>query len=108
VFLQLGTSCGDGRVTVTTVGELVSVLFGPCAGVGHVVLDPLPDPYTKGLTKHAGIERETAIASHSGMQWPPVVWTRTAHRAPPRPLECANGLAHEEANINVGQIDGCR
>jgi hypothetical protein len=108
MFLQLGTSCGDWRVRVTTVGELVSVLFGPCAGVGHVVLDPLPDPFAKALTKLAGMERETFIASHLGMQRPPVVRVRAAHRAPPRPPERANGLAHEETNIDVKQINRSR
>jgi hypothetical protein len=108
VFLQLGPSCGDGRVTVTTVGELVSVLFGPCAGVGHVVLDALPDQFAKALTKLAGIERETFIASHLGMQRPPVVRVRAAHRAPPRPPERADGLTHEETNIDVKHINRSR
>jgi len=40
MFLELGASRGGWRVRVTTVGELVSILFG--AGVGRVLLDPLP------------------------------------------------------------------
>jgi hypothetical protein len=108
MFLKLGTSCSGWRVRVTTVGELVSVLFGPCAGVGHVVLDPMPDPFAKALTKLAGIERETFIASHLGMRRPPVVRVRAAHRAPPRPPKRANDLAHEETNIDVKQINRSR
>src|SRR5215211_4662193 len=33
----------DGReVRETTPGQLVSILYGPCADVGRVILDPLP------------------------------------------------------------------
>src|SRR5215213_4489545 len=34
----------DGReVRETTPGQLVSILYGPCADVGRVILDPLPE-----------------------------------------------------------------
>jgi hypothetical protein len=34
----------DGReVRETTPGQLVSILYGPCADVGRVMLDPLPE-----------------------------------------------------------------
>ena len=42
MFLDLGASRGSWRVRETTAGELVSVLLGPCAGVGRVLLDPMP------------------------------------------------------------------
>jgi hypothetical protein len=32
-----------GRSRRVPLGELVSVLLGPCAGVGRVTLDPLPE-----------------------------------------------------------------
>ena len=42
MFLSLG-GAGDGwRIRESTAGELVSVLYGPCARVGCVALDPLP------------------------------------------------------------------
>jgi hypothetical protein len=31
------------RVRETSAGELVSILYGPCAGVGRVALDPSPE-----------------------------------------------------------------
>jgi hypothetical protein len=34
---------GGWRVRQTSVGELVSVLYGPCSNVKKVVLDPLPE-----------------------------------------------------------------
>jgi hypothetical protein len=38
----LGASGEGWRARPTTVGELVSVLMGPCASVGRILLDPLP------------------------------------------------------------------
>jgi hypothetical protein len=108
MFLKLGTSCSGWRVRVTTVGELVSVLFGPCAGVGRVVLDPLPDPFAEALMDLAGMGRETFMASHLGMQRPPVVRGGAQHGAPPRPPNRADGGAHEEANVIVERINRCR
>ena len=40
---------GDWRSRETSAGELVSVLLGPCAGVGRVALDPLPLPCWGGV-----------------------------------------------------------
>jgi hypothetical protein len=43
MFVWLGGAFEDGwRVRQTSAGELVSILFGPCAGVGRVALDPAP------------------------------------------------------------------
>ena len=42
-FLRLDAPSREGlRVRETTRGELVSVLYGPCAPVRRVLLDPLP------------------------------------------------------------------
>ena len=43
MFVWLGGAFEEGwRVRQTSAGELVSILCGPCAGVGRVALDPLP------------------------------------------------------------------
>lgn len=42
VFLQLGMSGAGWRTRRATTGELVSLLYGPCASVKKVTLDPLP------------------------------------------------------------------
>lgn len=57
MFLGLGGFGGEWRVRVTTAGELVSVLFGPCAGVRRIILDPLPAPYA-ALNGLVSVERE--------------------------------------------------
>jgi hypothetical protein len=41
-FLWLGSPGAGWRARETTAEELVSLLYGPCAGVGKVALDPLP------------------------------------------------------------------
>jgi hypothetical protein len=52
MFVWLGGAFEDGwRVRETSVGELVSILYGLCAGVRRVALDPSPliAPETIGL-----------------------------------------------------------
>ncbi len=60
MFLELGAPGGDWRVRVTSGGELVSVMCGPCATVDRVVLDPipLPGPLIESLNELLSIERE--------------------------------------------------
>jgi len=44
MFVWLEGAFEDGwRVRETSSGELVSILYGPCAGVGRVALDPSPE-----------------------------------------------------------------
>jgi hypothetical protein len=43
LFLRLGMLGTGWRARRTTAGELISILYGPCAGVERVVLDPLPE-----------------------------------------------------------------
>ena len=44
MFVWLGGAFEDEwRVRETSAGELVSILYGPCAGVGRVALDPSPE-----------------------------------------------------------------
>jgi hypothetical protein len=53
LFLGLG-GVGDGwRVRESAAGEIVSLLFAPCAGAGSVVLDPSPlmTPEMMGLVR---------------------------------------------------------
>jgi hypothetical protein len=43
MFVWLGGAFDDGWwIRETTAGELISVLYGPCADVGWVALDPSP------------------------------------------------------------------
>jgi len=42
MFLRFGDLACCWRVRESSAGEVVSVLYGPCAGVREVALDPLP------------------------------------------------------------------
>jgi hypothetical protein len=44
-----------------TVGELVSVLLGPCAGVERVALDPLPLPVGRAMLPLVSVNRDTFL-----------------------------------------------
>ena len=58
VFLELGAR-GDGWwVRETTPGELTSVLYGPCADVGRVLLDPLPRPLAEAPSNLVSMGRK--------------------------------------------------
>ena len=49
MFLCLGGYGGDGwRARQSSPGELISVLYGPCADVRSVALDPLPEMLEDG------------------------------------------------------------
>jgi hypothetical protein len=63
MFLELGAS-GCWRVRETSAGELTSVLSGPCASVGRVVLDPLPDPFAEALMDLASMGREAFMETY--------------------------------------------
>ena len=58
LFLCLG-EIGDGwRVRESSAGEVISLLFGPCAGVGSVTLDPLPATVARAMIKLLSLSRE--------------------------------------------------
>lgn len=58
MFLELGASGGGWKVRETTPGELTSVLHGPCAGVGRVVLDLLPRPLANAPSDRVSMGRK--------------------------------------------------
>jgi hypothetical protein len=68
LFLNLG-GAGDGwRARESSAGEIVSLLFGPCAGVRSVALDPSPvmAPETLGLVT-LGRDRFVDLFAGPGM-----------------------------------------
>ena len=67
MYFGLGTSDG-WRVRETAAGELISILFGPCAGVRWVALDPLPGPDAAALADLVAVGREAFMASLLNMQ----------------------------------------
>ena len=57
MFLWLGMA-GDGwRIRETSVGEVISLLYGPCSDSRSVALDPFPEMLAEGLVGLVALER---------------------------------------------------
>ena len=61
MFLQFAVPDKGWFVRETTTGELISVLYGPCAGVERIVLDPLPEIFTEAMTYLVSLRRERFV-----------------------------------------------
>ncbi|MDQ3943315.1 MAG: hypothetical protein M3254_09450 [Actinomycetota bacterium] len=62
MFLRLWEVGFDGwQVRESTSGELISVLYGPCAGVERVVLDPLPEMIVERTVGLVSLSRERFV-----------------------------------------------
>ena len=62
MFVWLGGAFEDGwRVRASSAGELVSILYGPCAGVGRVALDPSPE-MTAETIRLVSLSRERFVS----------------------------------------------
>src|SRR5918998_3668449 len=68
MFLGLGRVAEGWQVRETTCDELVSVLYGPCRGVAHISLDPVP-----GLVRFASLSREHFMRVFLSEVMPPSV-----------------------------------
>jgi hypothetical protein len=75
MFLRLGVPEKEGwQLREITRGELASVLYGPCKGVTHVSLDPLP-----GIVELVSLSRERFVeVLLSEVTPPPVEMVGTA------------------------------
>ena len=62
LFLSLSEAGDDGWwARESTAGELISVLYGPCAGVERVVLDPLPEMIVERTVRLVSLSRERFV-----------------------------------------------
>ena len=63
MFVWLESAFEDGwQVRQTSAGELVSVLYGPCAGVGRVALDPSPEMVGIDAVSLVSVTRERFLS----------------------------------------------
>ena len=68
MFLQLGCVGSDGwGVRQSSAGELVSVLYGLCAEVKEVALDPLPEMVAESALGLVSLPRERFI--EQSLRW---------------------------------------
>jgi hypothetical protein len=61
MFLRLGEVEDGWRVRESRAGEVVSVLYGPCADVKEVALDPLPEMVAERIVGLVSLPRERFI-----------------------------------------------
>src|SRR5829696_1030946 len=66
MFLWLQTTEDGREVRETTPGQLVSMLYGPCADVGRVMLDPLPEIGARVQISLLGMDRNDFVKSAMG------------------------------------------
>jgi hypothetical protein len=66
MFLWLQTTEEGWEVRETTPGQLVSILYGPCAHVGRVMLDPLPEIGASMQISLLGMDRNDLVESVIG------------------------------------------
>jgi hypothetical protein len=66
MFLWLQTTEEGHEVRETTPGQLVSILYGPCAHVRRVMLDPLPEIGASMLISLLGMDRNDFVESVMG------------------------------------------
>ena len=66
MFLWLQRTEEGREVRETTSGQLVSILYGPCADVGRVMLDPLPEIGTRVQISLLDMDRNDFVESAMG------------------------------------------
>ena len=66
MFLWLQTTEEGWEVRQITPGQLVSILYGPCADVGRVMLDPLPEIGARMQISLLGMDRNDFVESVMG------------------------------------------
>ena len=66
LFLWLQTTEEGREVRETTPGQLVSILYGPCADVGRVMLDPLPEIGVRMQISLLGMDKNDFVESVMG------------------------------------------
>jgi len=66
MFLWLQTTEDGWEGRETTPGQLVSILYGPCADVGRVMLDPLPEIGARMQISLLSMDRNDFVESVMG------------------------------------------
>jgi len=66
MFLWLQRTEDGQKVREITPGQLVSILYGPCADVGRVMLDPLPEIGVRMQIGLLGMDRHDFVESVMG------------------------------------------
>ena len=87
--LQLAGSKDGWRVRQTSVGELVSVLYGPCSDTKKVVLDPVPEVGREEISELLSMHRNDFLRLLLGEEVP-----SSPHLVPSRTHKPQELVAH--------------
>jgi hypothetical protein len=96
LFFELGSIGCDWRVREVGCEELMSVLYGPCAGVRSVALDPLPATVAEAMFDLVRLGRERFVEHlMGGGRAPEITERRQGRRCEPRGQTCAADQTHD-------------
>ncbi len=87
--LRLAASKDGWKVRQTSVGELVSILYGPCSGTKKVVLDPVPEIGGEALADLLSMPRNDFLRYLLGEEGPP-----NLHLVPSQTNRSQEGVEH--------------
>lgn len=82
LFLRCEAPGKGWTVRETRIGELVSVLSGPCSGASMVALDPLPEIVSGGMVGLVSLDRTSFLRTlvAEGDSWPEHTGGRVGER----------------------------
>ena len=83
--LRLAASEDGWRVSQTSVGELVSILYGPCSDTRVVVMDPVPDIGREPLVDLLSMHRNDFLRFLLGEELPSNLHLVPSQTASPTP-----------------------
>jgi hypothetical protein len=93
LFLGLGSWKG-WRIRESGVGEIISVLYGPCEDVGSVALDPLPEMVAERTVGPVCLSRQRFVDRITARERPPHSgWRNDIVRSRSEPEELSNQTA---------------
>jgi hypothetical protein len=94
--LRLAVSREGWRVRQTSMGELVSVLYGPCLDTKKVVLNPVPEVGRKKLVGLLSMHRHDFLRFRFAEEGP-----SDLHVVPPRTSRPQKRVKHESTSHNL-------
>jgi hypothetical protein len=87
--LRLAASEDGWKVRRTSVGELVSILYGPCSGTKKILLDPLPEIGGEALADLLSMPRNDFLRFLLGEEEP-----SNLHLVPSQTHRSQEGVKH--------------
>ena len=106
IILRFGGLTGAWRATESRVGELLSVLSGPCAGVKKVALDPSPEMVVEETIELVSLSGESFMGLIMARRGGPLELeeSQERHRSLPRGDGALEGLSEPSIMGGASQL----